>query len=327
MNYDTNKFPLGSVIRAEEQLKNNDLSKALKTMQDGNIPLERVKTEFDRCIEWLYLHKAFGVILSAYYKYGNCSVYTVKDLLTKMYGAKDYPSFLKQAYRFDAYKDFANEIELSIRWHENKKLPDAKAWRYKFTKLSETLILQNNEICADEEIVILEEVEDNEIGKKDSHFLKLRPIQRKNISKNIVIEKEAENDPYIISRIAKSKMESANTKHKNTVLALKQYLQMKKFTPIESKLIDTFCVLNTGPAIFEIKSITQDNEREQIRHAVSQLYEYRFLHVLTEASLWIVFSEKPYSEWYIDYLLSDRNINVIWFENDSFYGPSLNKIA
>lgn len=327
MKYDIIKYPLGSLVRAIEQLKNKDLSKALKTMKDGNIPIAKVKTEFDMCIEWLYLHKAFGVILSAYYRYGNCSSYTVTDLLKRMYEVKDYPSFLKQAYRFDAYKYFTDEVETSIGWHENRNLPDAKAWRYKFTKLAESLLLQKNDINTNEEIVILEELTEKEARKKDAQFLKLRPIQRSNINKNIVLEKEANNDPYIISRIAKTKIENANIKHKNTVLALIQYLKRKKYAPIESKLIDTFCFLNSGPAIFEIKSITEDNEREQIRHAISQLYEYRFLHMLPEASLWIVFSEKPFSQWFIDYLISDRNINVIWAENDSFNGPSINGIA
>ena len=51
-----------------------------------------------------------------------------------------------------------------------------------------------------------------------------------------------------------------------------------------------------------------------MRHAISQLYEYRFLHSLFDASLWIVFSTKPFSKWYINYLLVDRTINILWIE-------------
>jgi len=177
MEYDETKYPLGSVSRVIEQLKNHDLNKAMKTMKNGSIFIAKVKKEFDNCIEWLYLHKSFGVILSAYYKYGNCSHYTVIDLLGKMFEAKDYPSFLKQAYRFDAYKDFSKEIETAIVWHENRNLPDAKAWRYKFLKLSESILLQKNAINENDVIEILEDVPDNEAGKRDTPFLKLRPLK------------------------------------------------------------------------------------------------------------------------------------------------------
>ena len=49
-----------------------------------------------------------------------------------------------------------------------------------------------------------------------------------------------------------------------------------------------FTRLRSGPAIFEAKSVTDDNELAQIRHGLSQLYEYRYRHDLKGATLWLV---------------------------------------
>ena len=313
------KYPPKSIIRAKEQLINHDLIKAMKTMRNGNISVDNVADELNSCIEWLYNHKSYGVILSAYYRFGNCANYGINELLKKMYEIGDYPSFLKQAYRFDAYDAFISEIEIAIAWHEERKFADSKAWRRKFVKLSETSESKFG-TPNQKEMTVLEETDNKSIDTEI--YLKIIPIKKRLKNEIVHLELEPEEDPYIISRTSRKKLEHANQVHENTVRSLKQCLIMRNLKPSETKLIDTFCILNSGPAIFEIKSITEENEREQIRHAISQLYEYRFLHSLPEASLWIVFSEKPFSQWYIEYLTKDRHINVIWLENEQFLGPA-----
>jgi hypothetical protein len=76
----------------------------------------------------------------------------------------------------------------------------------------------------------------------------------------------------------------------------------------------------------QVKSITPANERPQCRHALSQLYEYPYLQGLEHASLWIVLSAKPSADWIVDYLFSDRGINVVWRENGELAGPSLQEL-
>jgi hypothetical protein len=96
------------------------------------------------------------------------------------------------------------------------------------------------------------------------------------------------------------------------------------FVLLLDKLING--LLKTGSAIFEIKSITPDNERSQCRHALSQLYEYRYLHSLPDASLWLVLSRPPQSTWLVDYLMNDRGVEVLWVADERLDGPSIARL-
>lgn len=126
---------------------------------------------------------------------------------------------------------------------------------------------------------------------------------------------------------AKVKLERANEAHQDSLARLSARLVEHGYVVEENKLIDLACRLETGPAIFEVKSITAANERAQCRHALSQLYEYRYLHGVEDASLWIVLSRRPFAEWIVDYLLSDRNINVLWLEDGHIAGPSFESLG
>jgi len=126
---------------------------------------------------------------------------------------------------------------------------------------------------------------------------------------------------------ARVKLERANEVHQNTLARLSAALAGRGYVVEENKLIDLACRLETGPAIFEVKSITPANERAQCRHALSQLYEYRYLHGVENASLWIMLSGRPSVEWIVDYLLSDRNINVLWLDDGRISGPSLERLG
>jgi hypothetical protein len=125
-----------------------------------------------------------------------------------------------------------------------------------------------------------------------------------------------------LSAEAMAKLEQANQAHSDALSRLTAVLESRGYIVEHDKLIDAFCRLKTGPAIFEVKSITPGNERAQCRHALSQLYEYRYLHSLEEASLWIILSTRPSSQWIVDYLMSDRNINLLWLEDGRVSGPS-----
>ena len=59
---------------------------------------------------------------------------------------------------------------------------------------------------------------------------------------------------------------------------------------------------------------------------MAQLYEYRYRHNLPKASLWLILSDKPKTEWVLEYLLNDRKINVLWVEYDILVVPSLKKL-
>ena len=133
-------------------------------------------------------------------------------------------------------------------------------------------------------------------------------------------------DPYIVSQISKAKIERANKSHEYTLQILVNTLQKNGFQVEYSRLIDAYCRLKTGPAIFEVKSITSNNERSQSRKAISQLYEYRYLHSVPNSSLWIVFSTTPFSSWIVNYLENDRGIGVLWIEKEVLGGRNIQKL-
>lgn len=129
-----------------------------------------------------------------------------------------------------------------------------------------------------------------------------------------------ERDPYILSQISRAKMEAANRIHEATLLTLVKHLEDRGYMVERSVLIDAYCRLKSGPAIFEVKSINASNERSQCRHALSQLYEYRYLHSLPEASLWLVLSNRPSIPWTAEFLEKDRGVKVIWVEDGALCG-------
>jgi len=237
-----------------------------------------------------------------------------------MYEVRDYPSLLKQAYRFDIYSALRVKVEEAIAWHFQRGLPDAEAWRRKFAKLAEQELLRHTPFEPQSSVQVQEEMPEK--SRAVPKLFELKPIVTKP-SRPHSPAPEPTDDPYIISQTARVKLEQANASHKHTLTILKEFLHQQNLPVSESKLIDAYSILSDGPAIFEVKSVTETNEREQIRHALSQLYEYRFLYTLPEATLWIVFSQAPSSQWYIDYLTKDRGVHIIWLEHGQLQGPSI----
>lgn len=91
----------------------------------------------------------------------------------------------------------------------------------------------------------------------------------------------------------------------------------------ENRLIDAYAQLTSGPAIFEVKSITTSNEKAQIRSAVGQLLEYRYLHDIPRASLWVVFSSEPVGKQMVNFLRDDQSTRVVWKSGTTLIGPDL----
>jgi len=323
MKYDVLTLPVGSVERAKAQLESDHLIGAIKTCRRGDLGFQCLQPELDHCLVRAYNRRNIGFILSAYYTAGVFGKFTVAELLTLLFNREDYPTFLKQAYRFNVYEGFEAQIRTATNWHINKGLNDASAWQRKFAKLAEQVELQANPHS--EERVISSEESTDHPDIPDIKY-KLKPVIVTQ-AKSKPLKPLPTDDPYIISQTARVKMEHANQSHKETLAFLRDFLAKRNISVSENKLIDNFCFLSDRPAIFEIKSINEENEREQIRHAISQLYEYRFLHSLFDATLWIVFSTRPSSQWYIDYLLGDRSINVLWVEQGILSGPSIDEFA
>ncbi len=151
-----------------------------------------------------------------------------------------------------------------------------------------------------------------------------KPLTAKQLPASEDLEKKSEGK--ILSSFSKHKLSVANTIHNQTLNILAVHLEEHGHVLERNIYIDVFCRLKSGPAIFEVKSINEANELSQVRHAISQLYEYRYRHRIPETSLWLVLSRFPKQEWIVEYLLSDREINVLWTEDGKLAGPSLERL-
>ncbi|MCX5880426.1 MAG: hypothetical protein NTU74_00960, partial [Deltaproteobacteria bacterium] len=138
--------------------------------------------------------------------------------------------------------------------------------------------------------------------------------------------KPATSARSIISTYAKEKLDSANATHATLLDVLGQFLGANGHRVEVNQFIDAYTRLKSGPAIFEAKSVTDDNELAQIRHGLSQLYEYRYRHDLTDATLWLVLSRAPRENWVVNYLEKDRDVHIIWLERGQLSGPSVERL-
>lgn len=330
MKLDTTEYPVGSKRRAVAQLKSGALVKALKTASIGKIDHSELAPEIKATVQRLCASKNFGTVLSAVYEYGAIDGVSVDDLLSQMLKAGDTPGFLKQVFRFSRHQAFPKGVEDALRWHEERRLPDAYAWRVKFQKLAEQDRLKSAATSPSADVVadpvrIIHEAESIAAGTivaLDLKPLRVPTVTNANIDEGMI----GTDDAYIISQVSRKKMEQANRAHSATLHALCSYLKELNCNVRESKLIDAYAVLGANHVIFEVKSINEANEREQVRKAISQLFEYRFLYSIPNAVLCAVFSSKPVSQWLIDYLVEDRGVLVLWVEGNTIAGESVGNL-
>ena len=130
----------------------------------------------------------------------------------------------------------------------------------------------------------------------------------------------------VFSVYSRDKLDAASAKHAELLCVLGRFLGAHGHRVEANQFVDAFTRLKSGPAIFEAKSLTDDNELSQVREGLSQLYEYRFRHGLTDASLWLLLSRPPKEDWLIDYLQRDRGVWVLWLEGGELSGPFVDKL-
>lgn len=117
------------------------------------------------------------------------------------------------------------------------------------------------------------------------------------------------------------KRERANQTHWKLVDAKALFLNDRGFEPYENVHIDLYAAAKEDFIIYEMKSVNQDDKNllSQIRKAISQLYEYRYIYAEPDARLSIVTNCKITNsdKWILDYLAKDRGIAYEWTEDFS----------
>jgi hypothetical protein len=84
--------------------------------------------------------------------------------------------------------------------------------------------------------------------------------------------------------------------------------------PKQNRYIDLTATIDSRHYLFEMKSTTDANAHSQVRKAISQLYEYRYIQQAPEARLVVVIEQPvPHDKrWLIDYVVNDRQLLIVW---------------
>jgi len=128
------------------------------------------------------------------------------------------------------------------------------------------------------------------------------------------------NESTADPELTRLKRQKSNAYHRFLVKKVEEQLRARGCKkPKDNIYIDLAGELNGIKILFEMKSCNSNNVISQIRKAVSQVYEYRYryAHEFPQEStlLCIVAQERP-DDWLLNYLINDRDINVIWLEGD-----------
>jgi hypothetical protein len=84
--------------------------------------------------------------------------------------------------------------------------------------------------------------------------------------------------------------------------------------PRSNPIVDLAATVRGDDFLFEMKSTTARNVHSQVRRAISQLYEYRYLQNKPSAKLVVVIENPPPTEkrWLLDYVVKDRELLIAW---------------
>jgi hypothetical protein len=321
----SNEDPLSLV---KGHLQRDDLRKAMSTAKRLSVDVESYRSELVSCFERLNAQQRTVSILGSLKKYGNYAGISVRDLLLRVFAQRDWANFVKYTHRFFLYDGLEDQVQVALGHIDDK---NGRRWRQRFEKLVEQRLVRGAVgVVPQLEVTVDDDDDKDDAGDAERcgpepTKLVLRSIGPRALKGDLISEEADGGDPYIVSQAARAKRERANRVHAEVVHLLSATLRERGLHPLENRLVDTYCESQLGLALFEVKSVTGSNERSQVRHAISQLYEYRFLFDIPTASLWVVLSGPLESEWLVEYLLRDRSIGVLWAHEGHLIGPSLDE--
>jgi hypothetical protein len=220
-------------------------------------------------------------------------------------------SFCEEFYNYDCISivEHLKQMAYDAVWsqyYDGSKLPqDIYSCLTGGLPSDQTLSTQGNSEEADESFTIPPTVS----------FPPLTPRQESRPSETYN-SNESTADP----ELTQLKRQKSNAYHRFLVKKVEEQLRVRGCNePKDNIYIDLAGELNGKKILFEMKSCNSNNVTSQIRKAVSQVYEYRYRYAdefpLGSTLLCIVAQERP-DDWWLNYLMEDRGINIIWLEGD-----------
>ena len=119
---------------------------------------------------------------------------------------------------------------------------------------------------------------------------------------------------FITAQINEAARERAHDSHHMLTNLVAEKVRNAGAIPKRNPYIDLSAVVNDDLFLFEMKSTTTTNAHGQVRRAISQLYEYRYIQQVPEARLVIVI-ENPLPRnlgWLLDFVVTDRDLGIVW---------------
>lgn len=129
-----------------------------------------------------------------------------------------------------------------------------------------------------------------------------------------IAERAKKASGYLNVLIDEAARERANDAHRMLTNLVADKIKATGSIPKRNKYIDLSTVWTDQLYFFEMKSTSDANAHDQVRRAVSQLYEYRYLQEAPLAKL-VVVIENPLPEqkkWLVDYVVKDRGLMIAW---------------
>ncbi len=127
------------------------------------------------------------------------------------------------------------------------------------------------------------------------------------------------------------KLEQANEQHKRLVSTFARFFKVRGLDPKQIIRTDLVTVSGTYIWLFEMKSLTEENEKKQTRNAIGQLFDYEFIelsnyrllntHKIMKA---LAFERKPTDETitFLHYV----GIYVFWLDNNGNIAGDLDSL-
>lgn len=129
-----------------------------------------------------------------------------------------------------------------------------------------------------------------------------------------VAERAKKAGGYLSVLIDEASRDRANGAHRMLTNLVAAKIQTAGAIPKRNKYIDLSTVWNESLYLFEMKSTRDVNAHHQVRTAISQLYEYRYLQQAPTAKL-VVVIENPLPDqerWLVEYVVKDRGLFIAW---------------
>lgn len=156
----------------------------------------------------------------------------------------------------------------------------------------------------------------------------LQPIPADPVPDNAVAEQETETIQY---SAATSSQRAATAEHQQALDRLRRRFAEAGYEIRKTRHSDLIAFTNDGDQIFlfEVKSITAENARSQVRTAVGQVFEYEFMDIEQRdsfsgpAQVGVFLSQAPPQEvqQYLSHLAATERLLVLWWA-DGIAGPS-----